>query len=103
MDRQRKEHRQKFTAERAGVQMVKDPKDKSELASAANGRLIGEWFEKQSDKLFSSIRKTVTPPGKSKVMGDCRQCRREGSKFVFRAGQNRSVFQSPFHQGIDMR
>ena len=60
------EHRRKFTTERAGFQVVKDPKDKSKLALAINGQLIGEWFKEQFNKLSSSIRRTVTPLTKSK-------------------------------------
>ncbi len=55
------EHRRKFKTERAGFQVVKDPKDKSKLALAINGQLIGEWFKEQFNKLFSSIRKSVMP------------------------------------------
>ena len=64
-----KEHRRKFTTERAGFQVVKDPKDKSKLALAINGQLIGEWFKEQFDKLFSSIRRTVIPHRKDKGLG----------------------------------
>ena len=63
------EHRRKFTTERAGFQVVKDPADKSKLALAINGQLIGEWFKEQFDRLFSSIRRTVAPPRKSKGIG----------------------------------
>ena len=63
------EHRRKFTTERAGFQMVKDPKDKSKLALAINGQVIGEWFKEQFDKLFLSIRKTVIPLKKGKGLG----------------------------------
>lgn len=63
------EHRRKFTTERAGFQAVKDPKDKSKLALAINGQLIVEWFKEQFDKLFTSIRRTVTPLRKSKGLG----------------------------------
>ena len=56
------EHRRKFTTERAGFQVVKDPKDKSKLVLAINGQLIGEWFKEQFDSLFSSIRKSVILP-----------------------------------------
>ena len=63
------EHRRKFTTERAGFQVVKDPKDKSKLALAINGQLIGEWFKEQFYKLFSFVRRTVTPPRKSKGIG----------------------------------
>ena len=63
------EHRRKFTTEEAGFQVVKDPKDKSKLALAINGQLIGEWFKEQFDKLFLSIRKTVIPLKKGKGLG----------------------------------
>ena len=63
------EYRRKFTTEKAGFQVVKDPIDKSKLALAINGQLIGEWFKEQFDKLFSSIRRTVTPLRKGKGIG----------------------------------
>ena len=63
------EHKRKFKTEEAGFQVVKDPKDKSKLALAINGQLIGEWFKEQFDKLFSSIRRTVTPLRKGKGLG----------------------------------
>lgn len=53
------EHRRKFTTEEAAFQVVKDPKDKSKLALAINGQVIGEWFKEQFDRLFSSIRRNV--------------------------------------------
>ncbi len=56
------EHGRKFKTEEAGFQVVKDPADKSKLALAINGQLIGEWFKEQFDRLFSSIRKNVIPP-----------------------------------------
>jgi len=63
------EHRRRFTTERPGFQVVKDPTDKSKLVLAINGQLIGEWFKEQFDRLFSSIRKTVTPQRKDKGLG----------------------------------
>lgn len=48
--------------------MVKDPKDKSKLALAINGQLIGEWFKEQVNRLFSSIRRTVEPIRRGKGM-----------------------------------
>ena len=60
------EHRRKFMTERAGFQVVKDPADKSKLALAINGQVIGEWFKEQFDRLFSSIRRTVAPHRKDK-------------------------------------
>lgn len=63
------EHKRKFRTEEAGFQVVKDPKDKSKLALAINGQVIGEWFKEQFDRLFSSIRRTVTPHRKNKGLG----------------------------------
>ena len=63
------EHKRKFKTERAGFQVVKDPKDRSKLALAINGQLIGEWFKEQFDKLFSSIRRTVAPHRTDKGLG----------------------------------
>ena len=63
------EHRRKFKTQRAGFQVVKDPADKSKLALAINGQVIGEWFKEQFNKLFSSIRRTVTPHRKDKGLG----------------------------------
>ena len=60
------EHKRKFRTEEAGFQVVKAPKNKSKLALAINGQVIGEWFKEQFDRLFSSIRRTVTPPRKGK-------------------------------------
>ena len=63
------EHNRKFTTERAGFQVVKDPKDKSKLALSINGQLIGEWFKEQFGRLFSSLKRTVEPLRKGKGMG----------------------------------
>lgn len=63
------EHNRKFTTERAGFQVVKDPKDKSKLALSINGQLIGEWFKEQFGRLFSSLKRTVEPLRKGKSMG----------------------------------
>lgn len=63
------EHRRKFTTEEAGFQVVKDPKDKSKLALAINGQVIGEWFKEQFVRLFSSVKRTVEPLRRGKGMG----------------------------------
>ena len=63
------EHKRKFKTDRAGFQVVKDPKDRSKLALAINGQLIGEWFKEQFNRLFSSVRKTVEPLRRGKGMG----------------------------------
>ena len=51
------EHKRKFTTERAGFQVVKDPEDRSKLALAINGQPIGEWFKEQLNVLFVHIKK----------------------------------------------
>ena len=43
--------------------------EKSKLALAIHGQVIGEWFKEQFDKLFSSIRRTVVPHRKEKGLG----------------------------------
>lgn len=63
------EHKRKFKTENAGFQVVKDPKDKSKLVLCIEGKPIGEWFKEQFNKLFSAVRKTVTPLKKGKGIG----------------------------------
>ena len=63
------EYKRKFKTENAGSQVVKDPKDKSKLVLCIEGKPIGEWFKEQFNKLFSSVRRTVTPLKKGKGMG----------------------------------
>ena len=63
------EYKRKFKTDRAGFQVVKDPKDKSKLALAINGQLIGEWFKEQFGRLFLSVKKTVEPLKRGKGMG----------------------------------
>ena len=63
------EYKRKFTTERAGFQVVKDPKEKSKLVLAINGQPIGEWFKEQFGRLFSSIRRTVEPLRRGKGLG----------------------------------
>lgn len=63
------EHKRKFKTEKAGFQIVKDPKGKSKLVLCIEGKPIGEWFKEQFNKLFSVVRKTVTPFKKDKGMG----------------------------------
>ena len=82
------EHRRKFTTEEAGFQVVKDPKDKSKLALAINGQVIGEWFKEQFGRLFSSVKRTVEPLRRARAW-DYKQYQRKNSKFVFGADQNR--------------
>ena len=89
------EHRRKFTTERAGFQVVKDPIDKSKLALAINGQPIGEWFKEQFDRLFSSIRRTVEPLRRGKGM-DYKQCQRRVASLCF--GQTKRLPLSPVNQ-----
>ena len=63
------EHKRKFKTERAGFQVVKDPTNRSKLALAINGQLIGEWFKEQFDRLFSSVKRTVEPLRRGKGVG----------------------------------
>ena len=63
------EHGRKFKTEKAGVQVVKDPTDGTKLVLAIDRKPIAEWFKEQSDKLFTSIRKTVTSPRKNRGIG----------------------------------
>ena len=51
------EHGRKFTTEKAGFQVVKDPTDGTRLVLAIDRKPLIEWFKEQSDKLFTSIRK----------------------------------------------
>ena len=51
------EHGRKFTTEKAGFQVVKDPTDGTRLVLAIDQKPLIEWFKEQSDKLFTSIRK----------------------------------------------
>ena len=60
------EHKRKFKTERAGFQVVKDPKDISRLVLCIEGKPIGEWFKKQYEKLFNFMRKTLQHSTKAK-------------------------------------
>ena len=62
------EHKRMFSTERAGFQVVKDPKDKSKLALAINGQVIGEWFKEQFERLKQSMRQPIQSQRKSKGM-----------------------------------
>lgn len=44
------EHKRKFKTDRAGFQVVKDPKDKSKLALAINGQPIGEYGSRSNSE-----------------------------------------------------
>lgn len=60
------EHKRKFRTERTTFHVVKD---NTKLVLCIEGKPIGEWFREQFDKLFSSVRRTITPPRKGKGIG----------------------------------
>ncbi len=62
------EHNRSFTTEEAGIQVVKDPADKSKLVLAINRQPIGEWFREQFDSLRQNIRQPIQPQRKSRGM-----------------------------------
>lgn len=53
------EHSHRFTTEKAGFQVVKDPEDKAKLVLAMNRQSIGKWFREQFDKLRQGIRRPI--------------------------------------------
>ena len=62
------EHSRRFTTEKAGFQVVKDPADKAKLVLAINRQPIAEWFREQFEKLRQTIRQPVIPQQKSRGM-----------------------------------
>jgi|GEM_PF-79069 len=62
------EHGRKFTTERAGVQVVKDPTDGTKLVLAINRKPIAEWFKEQFEKLRQNIRQPIQQQRKSRGM-----------------------------------
>ena len=62
------EHGRKFTTERAGVQVVKDPTNGTRLVLAIDRKPIAEWFKEQFEKLKQNIRRPIQPQRKSRGM-----------------------------------
>lgn len=62
------EHGRKFTTEKAGFQVVKDPTDGTRLVLAIDRKPIAEWFKEQFDKLRQNIRRPIQPQRKSRGM-----------------------------------
>ncbi len=62
------EHGRKFTTEKAGFQVVKDPTDGTRLVLAVDRKPIAEWFKEQFDKLRQNIRRPIQPQRKSRGM-----------------------------------
>jgi len=62
------EHGRKFTTEKAGFQVVKDPTDGAKLVLAIDRKPIAEWFKEQFEKLRQNIRRPIQPQRKSRGM-----------------------------------
>ena len=62
------EHKRKFTTEKAGFQVLKDPTDKTKLILAIDRKPIAEWFKEQFDKLRQNIRRPIQPQRKGRGM-----------------------------------
>ena len=60
------EHGRKFTTERAGFQVLKDPTDGTKLVLAIDRKPIAEWFKEQFEKLRQNIRRPIQPQRKGK-------------------------------------
>ena len=60
------EHGRKFTTEKAGFQVVKDPTDGTRLVLAIDRKPIAEWFKEQFDKLRQNIRRPIQPQRKGR-------------------------------------
>ena len=62
------EHGRKFTTEKAGFQVLKDPTDGTRLVLAIDRKPIAEWFKEQFDKLRQNIRQPIQQQRKSRGM-----------------------------------
>ena len=62
------EHGRKFTTEKAGFQVVKDPTNGTRLVLAIDRKPIAEWFKEQFEKLKQNIRRPIQPQRKSRGM-----------------------------------
>ena len=58
------EHGRKFTTEKAGFKVVKDPTDGTRLVLAIDRKPIAEWFKEQFDKLRHNIHRPMQPQHK---------------------------------------
>lgn len=61
------EHKRKFTTEKAGFQVVKDPTDKSKLVLYIEGKTIGEWFKAQFEKLSQNLHRPIPRQNRLKI------------------------------------
>ena len=62
------EHGRKFTTEKAGFQVVKDPTDGTRLVLAIDRKPIAEWFKEQFEKLRQNMRRHIQPQRKGRGM-----------------------------------
>ena len=62
------EHGRKFTTEKAGFQVVKDPTNGTRLVLAIDRKPIAEWFKEQFEKLRQNIRQPIQQQRKSRGM-----------------------------------
>ena len=60
------EHGRKFTTEKAGFQVVKDPTNGTRLVLAIDRKPIAEWFKEQFEKLKQNIRRPIQPQRKGR-------------------------------------
>ena len=62
------EHGRRFTTEKAGFQVVKDPTDGTRLVLAIDRKPIAEWFKEQFEKLRQSIHRSIQSQRKGRGM-----------------------------------
>ncbi len=62
------EHGRKFTTEKAGFQVVKDPTDGTRLVLAIDRKPIAEWFKEQFEKVRQNIRRPIQLQKKGRGM-----------------------------------
>lgn len=60
------EHGRKFTTEKAGFQVLKDPTNRTRSVLAIDRKPIAEWFKEQFEKVRQNIRRPIQPQRKSK-------------------------------------
>ncbi len=61
------EHRQKFTTEKTGIQVVKSSTGGTRLVPAIDRKPIAKWFKEQFNKLRQNMRQPIHPKEKAGV------------------------------------
>lgn len=61
------EHGRKFTTEKAGFQVLKDPTDGTKLVLAIDRKTIAEWFKEQFEKLRQNTRQPIPRQNRLKI------------------------------------